>query len=1133
MRAIFLILSFALGVNSFSQIISHLYNVSDGLPENSIDIAYVSDDGTLYLTTSSYFFTLNGHGLQRVRPLESTNILNFNLSKIVETKDDIWTLTPSGLSVFHKRSSKLELIEAKFDHLIDHPNEPSINMFLDILSYQGKLYILAEHVSISTSGYGNSERNFKYLLNFHEGKLHFVQDFELADVNYLVAIDSNLLIYGTKGAYKVVSNKHELLYEGQIHTSNKGNYHLNSIYFMHQGKISFTDYDGYLYHMQGDSLFKNGDKYPSKVHFSRKFQEKELIITNLGVHLFEEGDIKRYQRSDTTRLIDFEPGIFTVGVLVDENLTWITTKKNVYLFEGLNLIDNIKVDLLRAKNPVKLDDGTVLIATANGLLALQYVGGKVNAFNNSKKFAQNQSFSTMIGDKLYTTDRMGSISMLTREGSAIKFRTENREFSNMQDNGHTWLLYNKTQLFIGDETFQPILIPTEENKLHSGVYWPTKVGTRFWRAMGDSSWVRIKLNPTAENWWDLRIQPDYDPWKINLIQSGSDYPAVVIYHEDIEESWFYAIDKNSGQLSQLNCEAPGQYRISTMFNDSLRIKLDRRWFTFYEDKIVEWEVGNNNIGNYSNHFRAGDEIWDFRNEELIICKGSQRHVLSVKNPFLQAKVYSEDSSKIYMLSKTTLEIVDISSDNIADYSILKSIDLSANYGIELASELYLVNGTIVVLEKGDGLTDLNYSQVLFLDSTDLNWKRKPPAFSIEKAYTTDDSISWRFWGKPLDYDQNNLIFEFYATALEAPSTIEYRYRLRGLSEEWSIQKSNKVEFIGLQPGSYDFQIQARALNGEWSYPWNVPFTINPPYWETTWFRSSIVGFVLITIFLIFRIRTRALRARQKTLENTVEVRTKELAVKHEQLEETHKEITDSIAYAKRIQSAILPPIKLVKEYLKDSFILYKPKDVVAGDFYWMENISDKILFAAADCTGHGVPGAMVSVLCNGALNRAVREFNLEIPGEILDKAREIVIEEFEKSEEEVKDGMDIALCSLEKNVLQYAGAHNPLWLIRNGEIVETKADKQPIGKFDKTIPYTTHNFNLEKGDSIYIFSDGFVDQFGGEKGKKFKAKAFRELLLSIQSENMDQQKRLIDNAFEKWRGKIEQIDDVCVIGVRV
>jgi len=277
------------------------------------------------------------------------------------------------------------------------------------------------------------------------------------------------------------------------------------------------------------------------------------------------------------------------------------------------------------------------------------------------------------------------------------------------------------------------------------------------------------------------------------------------------------------------------------------------------------------------------------------------------------------------------------------------------------------------------------------------------------------------------------------------------------------------------------------------------------------------------------VATQDLRIKNKEITKQKE----EVEKQKEIVEEAHKEITDSIQYAKRIQSAILPPLKIVKEYLPQSFILYKPKDVVAGDFYWMVHKDDKVLFAAADCTGHGVPGAMISVVCNNGLNRSVREYGLTDPGKILDKTREIVISEFEKSEEDVKDGMDIALCTLEGNTLQYAGANNPLWIIRNGEVLETKANKQPIGKFDKPQPYTTHTFELQKGDAIYIFSDGYVDQFGGEKGKKFKAKALRELLLSIQGKSMEEQRTIIGKAFENWKGSLEQIDDVCVIGVKI
>lgn len=251
------------------------------------------------------------------------------------------------------------------------------------------------------------------------------------------------------------------------------------------------------------------------------------------------------------------------------------------------------------------------------------------------------------------------------------------------------------------------------------------------------------------------------------------------------------------------------------------------------------------------------------------------------------------------------------------------------------------------------------------------------------------------------------------------------------------------------------------------------------------------------------------------------------------LELKNKEVVDSIIYANRIQTAILPREKMIKETLKDAFIIFKPKDIVAGDFYWIEKKNDSILFAAADSTGHGVPGAIVSVICNYALNRSLKEFGLSKPSDILDKTREIVVSEFERSDEDVKDGMDIALCSLKDNKLSYSGANNPLWIIRDKKVIVVPADRQPIGKTENQKPFKNNELDVKSGDTLYIFSDGFSDQFGGDKGKKLKVQPFKNLLLSVQNESMYQQKKIIEEFFEKWKGSNEQVDDVCVIGFRI
>lgn len=274
-----------------------------------------------------------------------------------------------------------------------------------------------------------------------------------------------------------------------------------------------------------------------------------------------------------------------------------------------------------------------------------------------------------------------------------------------------------------------------------------------------------------------------------------------------------------------------------------------------------------------------------------------------------------------------------------------------------------------------------------------------------------------------------------------------------------------------------------------------------------------------------------------TMENINVYDELEHRVKHRTaaLYEKNQEITDSIAYAKRIQSAVLPSYSLVQEHFKDSFILYKPRDIVSGDFYWFEKKGDVLLIAVADCTGHGVPGAMLSVVCSNALYRSVNEFDLTVPGRILDKARELVLESLAKSGEGINDGMDISLCAVHTKTgkVTWSGANNNLWYLRGNALCEVKAHKQPIGRSNTPSPFPTHEVPMSKGDIFYLVTDGFADQFGGDKGKKFKRRQLESLLHATGSMPLATQQRTLDHVFENWRGELEQVDDVTIVGIRI
>mgnify|MGYP000294525967 CR=1 FL=1 len=284
---------------------------------------------------------------------------------------------------------------------------------------------------------------------------------------------------------------------------------------------------------------------------------------------------------------------------------------------------------------------------------------------------------------------------------------------------------------------------------------------------------------------------------------------------------------------------------------------------------------------------------------------------------------------------------------------------------------------------------------------------------------------------------------------------------------------------------------------------------------------------------------------ERILEQKVKERTEEVVRQRDEnerqrlkLEDLYKAVTASIRYAKRLQNSILPPKEVIETICPQSFVLYKPKDIVSGDFYWFEK-SEKInFFAAVDCTGHGVPGAFMSLVGANGLNTSIREHKAVEPNEILNHLNTFVSESLNKSREEnqIRDGMDIALCSInyETMELKYAGANNPLYLIRDNQFTIIKADKFAIGSFEPmTKTYNQHTLKLQKGDVIYLFSDGYADQFGGERGKKFLYNRFREHLLTVHQKPMNEQKDYLERTMHEWQGSFEQVDDILVIGVRI
>lgn len=390
------------------------------------------------------------------------------------------------------------------------------------------------------------------------------------------------------------------------------------------------------------------------------------------------------------------------------------------------------------------------------------------------------------------------------------------------------------------------------------------------------------------------------------------------------------------------------------------------------------------------------------------------------------------------------------------------------------------------------------------------------------------------------YENNELQIIPSASSFYESHKIEYSYYLEGKETNFKDYAAiQSIEYNNLHENDYVFHIKAKDIFGNETEELVLKFTINPPWYRSVFAYFVYVVLLLLFIYLIIKIYTKRLTQQNIQLENIITERTKTIVEQKHELEHKNKEIVDSINYAQRIQKSLLASDQLLQKNLKDYFVYFQPKDIVSGDFYWGAELSDgRFALITADSTGHGVPGAIMSMLNISCLNEAIEGQKLLQPKDILNYTRAKIIKHLSNdgSEQGGKDGMDCCLIcfDLNNNKFSYSAANNPIWIVRNNELIELKPDKMPVGKHDRdSESFNQAEFELQKNDVVYTLTDGMQDQFGGPKGKKFMYKQLKELLLSLSNLPMNEQKEKLSSEFANWKSEMEQVDDVLIIGVRV
>ena len=1090
---------FIKGIASDGKLIeAELFTIESGMSQTRVNISFCDSYGFLWIGTSGGLNRYDGYSFEIFKHIPYDTIsLSQNFIRCIteDGNSNLWVGTDYGLNCYNRQTGKF----TQFFHDPRLPSSISDNQILSVYADKnGYIWLKTEQFLDKLDTKDFSIQHFKHYVNSFNNSPEIQNCPILEDKNGLIWFGSN-----------------------------------DGLFSFNPGNAEFTHFFNKTEDIQSLS---------SNVVLSI-YEDKFGVLwigTNSGLNKYDpvQNSFIRYLSG---RDLAAGSDLIPINAITDDlkGNFWLASNKGVILFNTNNGTSQYLTDFLINKSLYMIGPITSLLRDRSGIVWLSGFEGLFKIDTKPKKFkVYNSSFNSfpfLSGDMVSCIYKESEnliwvgvwdngLNILNRNtGENIKYSSNNPDRSKRISSNKVRCLFEDQAgtIWLGSVNGLDIFNSETRTFIPFEKKYPS-VSTNILNN-------RRIFNIIDDKKGDLWIGTDK-----GVLRFQQKYKLLTGYNKIYRDS----ITAEMGIVFAIACDKDNKIWIGTE-NGLICYDSDKDFFYRYEDTGKKNDLSSRII--YSLFFDSRNTLWvgtasglnKYNPKEENFELFTEANGLS--NDLINS-ILEDDKYCLWLSTNKGISKFDIQKNEFTNYDITDGLQ---SYEFNHAAAKRAKDGEMFF----GGIAGFNsfYPQKLPINPYE-------PQI-VFTSFEIIDNKGFKYFysgGKNMLMEvKHNQSFQVKFAALDftMPSNnhFEYSMQLKNSEDAWvPIRSQNSVTFSNLPPGKYTLKIKGSNNNDIWNNDGaSLTITSIAPFWRT---QFAIYFYFLLSVFLIYiliQYRTKSLRKSNRILRDK-DIAAKEISRQKDLLSLRNKNIEDSLNYAQRIQKAMLTTPKQFRTILPDSFILHKPKDIVTGDFYWISEMDGKIFIAAADCTGHGVPGAFMSLICFELFRKIIKTEKIYNPADILNTLNSNFQEIFGNVEDiAIKDGMDLSFCVIDKamETLEYCGAFNPLYIVRESKLIEIKGDRFSIGAdIGSDFPlkiFTNNQFPLKHNDMIYMFSDGYADQFGGPEGKKYKYLRFRHLLLNVHQLPLERQKSILDESIEEWKGNSEQIDDILIIGVRI